>query len=259
MERSLSGRVVALTKCGKPPERTIFFQSTFSSRHSGRAPTGPTRRSMSRDGIRLVHLTKRFGPVTAVDSISLDIRAGEFFSLLGPSGCGKTTLLRLIAGLELPDSGHLEISGREMTRLPPQKRPVHTVFQSYALFPHLTVFDNVAFALRMQQIPSAEIQTRVAEAMELVHISELAKRFPHQISGGQKQRVALARALINRPEVLLLDEPLAAIDAKLRKQLQCDLRQLQRKLGTTFIYVTHDQDEAFSLSDRIAVMRSGKI
>jgi len=214
---------------------------------------------MSKDAIRLIQLAKRFGTVLAVDSISLDIRAGEFFSLLGPSGCGKTTLLRLIAGLELPDSGSLEIYGKEMTRAVPQKRPVNTVFQNYALFPHLTVFDNVGFALRMRKITSPEIQRRVKESMDLVQISELSSRFPHEISGGQKQRVALARALINQPEVLLLDEPLAAIDAKLRKQLQCDLRQLQRKLGTTFIYVTHDQEEALSMSDRIAVMRSGKI
>jgi spermidine/putrescine transport system ATP-binding protein len=214
---------------------------------------------MSDRSVRIFQLKKKFGAVAAVDSISLDINAGEFFSLLGPSGCGKTTLLRLVAGLEQPDSGTIAISGKEMTHSLPQTRPVNMVFQNYALFPHLNVAQNVAFGLRMRGINSAEIGKRSQASMEMVQIAELSKRFPHQLSGGQKQRVALARALINEPEVLLLDEPLAAIDAKLRKQLQSDLKELQRKLGTTFIYVTHDQDEALSMSDRIALLRAGKI
>jgi spermidine/putrescine transport system ATP-binding protein len=214
---------------------------------------------VSIDAISLENITKRFGTVTAVDGISLAIPAGEFFSLLGPSGCGKTTLLRLIAGLEQPDSGELRIDGSPMASVPPQKRPVNTVFQNYALFPHLNAFDNVAFGLRMRKTGRPEIDRRVKSALELVHVPELRDRFPHQISGGQKQRVALARALVNEPAVLLLDEPLAAIDAKLRAQLQSELKTLQRQLQTTFLYVTHDQSEALSLSDRLAVLSHGRI
>lgn len=214
---------------------------------------------MNSEAIALENLTKRFGAVTAVDGASLTIGRGEFFSLLGPSGCGKTTLLRLIAGLEQPDSGQLSIEGVPMTGVPAQKRPVNTVFQNYALFPHLNVFDNVAFGLRMKREPNREIQKRVESALDLVHVSELRLRLPSQISGGQKQRVALARALVNEPKVLLLDEPLAAVDAKLRWQLQTDLKALQRNLGTTFIYVTHDQDEALGMSDRLAVLERGRI
>jgi spermidine/putrescine transport system ATP-binding protein len=204
-------------------------------------------------------LCKRFASVRALDGISLEIQPGEFFSLLGPSGCGKTTLLRIAAGFETPDGGELRIAGTRMDGIPPQERSVNTVFQNYALFPHLNVFDNVAFGLRMKKTPSSKVSERVEKALGLVHIAELRERFPSQISGGQKQRVALARALINEPKVLLLDEPLAAIDAKLRAELQTELKKLQRSLGTTFIYVTHDQDEALALSDRVAVMRAGRV
>lgn len=204
-------------------------------------------------------LVRRFGRVEALAGVSLTIRKGEFFSLLGPSGCGKTTLLRIIGGLDAPDSGGLKISGVDAAEIPAHKRPVNTVFQSYALFPHMTVRDNVAFGLLMKKIPTAQLGERVARVMDLVQITELAQRRPAQISGGQKQRVALARALVNEPEVLLLDEPLGALDLKLRKQLQMELHQLQRRLGITFIHVTHDQDEALVMSDRIAVMNAGHI
>jgi spermidine/putrescine transport system ATP-binding protein len=191
--------------------------------------------------------------------VSLTINKGEFFSLLGPSGCGKTTLLRLIAGLDAPDAGTLRISGQDVSAIPAHRRPVNTVFQSYALFPHLNVRDNVGFGLRMKQVPRPEQTQRVDRVMALVQISDLAKRRPAELSGGQKQRVALARALVNEPEVLLLDEPLGALDLKLRKQLQVELHQLQRQLGITFIHVTHDQEEALSMSHRVAVMQAGKI
>jgi spermidine/putrescine transport system ATP-binding protein len=209
--------------------------------------------------IEAVGLVRRFGRVEALAEVSVKIRKGEFFSLLGPSGCGKTTLLRLIAGLDLPDAGTLKIGGISAEDIPAHKRPVNTVFQSYALFPHLTVRDNVAFGLRMKKVAAAQIAERVARAMTLVQINELAGRKPEQLSGGQKQRVAVARALINEPDVLLLDEPLGALDLKLRKQLQVELNQLQRRLGITFIYVTHDQEEALVMSDRIAVMNAGRI
>ena len=209
--------------------------------------------------IEVKDLTRKFGDVVALDHISLSIRKGEFFSLLGPSGCGKTTLLRLVAGLDVPNEGAIFIDGIDMHEIPAHKRPVNTVFQSYALFPHLTVRDNVAFGLRMKKLPQPEIAERVRRVMDLVEIPELAERKPAQLSGGQKQRVALARAIVNEPMGLLLDEPLGALDLKLRKQLQVELLQLQRRLGITFIYVTHDQEEALVMSDRIAVMRAGKI
>jgi spermidine/putrescine transport system ATP-binding protein len=212
-----------------------------------------------RPAVEACGLTRRFGEVTALDHVSLVIQPGEFFSLLGPSGCGKTTLLRLIAGLDAPDEGRLHIAGTDATDLPAHRRPVNTVFQSYALFPHLDVWNNVAFGLRMKKVAAPEIDRRVSQVMELVEIAPLARRRPSELSGGQKQRVALARAIVNEPQVLLLDEPLAALDLKLRKQLQIELRQLQRRLGMTFIYVTHDQEEALVLSDRIAVMRNGHI
>jgi spermidine/putrescine transport system ATP-binding protein len=214
---------------------------------------------VSSEAIALEHVTKRFDKATALDRISLAVRDGEFFSLLGPSGCGKTTLLRLIAGLEYPDEGKLNICGVSMLGISPQRRPVNTVFQNYALFPHLKVFDNVAFGLRMRRTARPDIARRVSDALELTAIADLRDRLPNQLSGGQKQRVALARALVNEPSVLLLDEPLAAVDAKLRAQLQADLKSLQRRLGTTFLYVTHDQDEALALSDRVAVLSSGRV
>jgi spermidine/putrescine transport system ATP-binding protein len=209
--------------------------------------------------VELVQLTKRFGSFAAVDGIDVDIPAGEFFSLLGPSGCGKTTTLRMIAGFERPDSGEVRLDGSDMSRTTPARRPVNTVFQSYALFPHLRIRDNVAFGLRRQGVPKADVETRVGEALELVQLSEYAGRKPGQLSGGQQQRVALARALVLKPSVLLLDEPLGALDAKLRRQLQVELKQLQEQVGITFVYVTHDQEEALTMSDRLAVMNRGRV
>ncbi len=208
--------------------------------------------------IELDNVVRRFGRVEALGNVTLCIRKGEFFSLLGPSGCGKTTLLRIIAGLDLPDEGTVRIGGQDVRDVPAHRRPVNTVFQSYALFPHLNVFDNVAFGLRMKKFPPGEIDTRVKRMMALVEIEALAGRKPSELSGGQKQRVALARAVVNEPQVLLLDEPLGALDLKLRKQLQVELHGLQRRLGITFVYVTHDQDEALTMSDRIAVMNAGR-
>jgi spermidine/putrescine transport system ATP-binding protein len=215
--------------------------------------------------VALHGVTKRFpGPkgaddVVAVDDIDLDIRDGEFFSLLGPSGCGKTTTLRMIAGFEYPTAGSIQIFGDEVGLEPPNRRPVNTVFQSYALFPHMTVEDNIAFGLQMQKVDQGEITRRVAEVIELVQLQGREKRKPKQLSGGQQQRVALARALVNHPKVLLLDEPLGALDLKLRQAMQVELKQLQERVGITFVYVTHDQEEALTMSDRIAVMDGGKL
>ena len=209
--------------------------------------------------VELKNATKRFGAFTAVDDVSLQIASGEFLTLLGPSGCGKTTLLRLVAGFDLPTSGSVWLGGEEVTHLPPYRRPVNQVFQSYALFPHLTVAENVGFGLRMQRVPPAESAARVAEALALVSLDGLDARRPHELSGGQRQRVALARALVCRPKVLLLDEPLSALDAKLRRAMQFELKRLQRQLGITFVFVTHDQEEALTMSDRIAIVNRGRI
>ncbi|UFP95570.1 ABC transporter ATP-binding protein [Gloeobacter morelensis] len=198
-------------------------------------------------------------PLRAVDAVSLAVRSGEFFSLLGESGCGKTTVLRLMGGFEQPDGGTIVIAGQPMAGVPPYRRPVNTVFQSYALFPHLNVYQNIAFGLEMERLARAEVRLRVEEMLALVRLEKLAARKPHQLSGGQKQRVALARALAKRPAVLLLDEPLSALDLKLRQQLRLELKALQRQTGITFIFVTHDQEEALSLSDRVGVMRAGRL
>ncbi len=209
--------------------------------------------------VKLEGLEKRFEDVVAVDAVDLEIAAGEFFSLLGPSGCGKTTTLRLIAGFERPTAGDVRLDGVSLAAVPPDRRNVNTVFQSYALFPHLNVLDNVAFGMRYQRVPRKDRERRAKEALELVELGDLAKRRPHQLSGGQQQRVALARALVLRPKVLLLDEPLGALDAKIRRQLRVELKALQEDVGTTFIFVTHDQEEALSMSDRIAVMHEGRV
>ena len=209
--------------------------------------------------VELRQVSKRYGEDTAIESIDLSIVEGEFFSILGPSGCGKTTTLRLIAGFEQPSTGEILIQGHDMSRTPAHRRSVNTVFQSYALFDHMTVWDNIAFGLRIKRLGRSQLQQRVADALRLVKMEGFAKRYPRQLSGGQKQRVALARALINRPAVMLLDEPLGALDLKLRKQMQVELSNLHRQLGITFVMVTHDQEEALSLSDRIAVMRDGAI
>jgi len=222
--------------------------------------TGGAERDATRSvAVELSGVTKRFGEFVAVDDLSLDIYEGEFFSLLGPSGCGKTTTLRMIAGFEEPTGGSISVAGEQVQGVPPYRRPVNTVFQSYAIFPHLNVFDNVAFGLRRSGVKGEELNTRVTEACEMVQLSGFEKRKPTMLSGGQQQRVALARALVNRPKVLLLDEPLGALDLKLRKELQLELRTLQHEVGITFVYVTHDQEEALTMSDRIAVMNEGKV
>jgi len=204
-------------------------------------------------------VVKRFGEFTAVEECSFSVRQGEIFALLGPSGCGKTTLLRLLAGLLAPDAGRILVAGEDVTALPPEKRPVNTVFQSYALFPHLSVRDNIAFGLKMAKRPRQEIDAEVDRMLDLVDLREHASKKPHLISGGQKQRVAIARALVNKPRVLLLDEPLAALDLKLRQRLLVELDEIHDEVGTTFLYVTHDQTEAMAISDRIAVMRAGQV
>ncbi|MGV3661352.1 MAG: ABC transporter ATP-binding protein [Prosthecobacter sp.] len=211
------------------------------------------------DFLVIDRVSKSFGPLRAVDDVSLAVRKGEAFSLLGPSGCGKTTLLRMIAGFERPDTGRILVDGQDITALPPEQRPVNTVFQNYALFPHLSVWENVAFGLRMSRRPRQEIRSGVDLMLDMVRLTEHARKRPAQLSGGQRQRVAIARALVNRPQVLLLDEPLAALDLKLRQHMLLELNTIHEQVGTTFIYVTHDQGEAMSLSDRIAVMNAGKV
>ena len=209
--------------------------------------------------LEIQNVTRRFGEFTAVDGVSIDIEAGEFFTLLGPSGCGKTTLLRMIAGFDLPDGGRIMLNGHDLADQPPEGRPVRTVFQSYALFPHMTVEGNIAFPLQMAKTPAAAIPGKIQEALEDVRLTGFGKRYPHELSGGQKQRVAIGRALVTHPTVLLLDEPLAALDAKLREEMQIELINLQKEVGITFVYVTHDQTEALALSHRIAVMNKGRV
>jgi spermidine/putrescine transport system ATP-binding protein len=218
------------------------------------APEGSVR-----GAVLIAGVSKHFGGTTAVRSLDLAVHPGEFLSLLGPSGCGKTTTLRMLSGFEVPDTGDIHISGQSVTGLPPHRRDVNTVFQAYALFPHLSVAENVAYGLRQRKVARPEVNQRVTEALEMVRMTALAARRPHQLSGGQQQRVALARALVNRPSVLLLDEPLGALDRKLREDMQIELKLLQSKLGITFVFVTHDQEEALSMSDRVAVMRDGVI
>src|SRR5512139_1561482 len=209
--------------------------------------------------LEIRNVTRRFGSLVAVDRVSLAIEPGEFFTLLGPSGCGKTTLLRMIAGFDEPDEGELFLDGKPLAGIAPEKRPVHTVFQSYALFPHMTVAGNIAFPLEMAGRPREEIARRVRETLALVHLEDKGEAFPHELSGGQKQRVALARGLVNKPRLLLLDEPLGALDAKLREEMQVELINLQRDVGVTFVFVTHAQQEALALSHRIAVMNNGRV
>jgi spermidine/putrescine transport system ATP-binding protein len=224
-------------------------------------PQAPTHEAAAdrQVDISLEHVTKRFDDVTAVDDLTLEIERGGFFALLGPSGCGKTTTLRMIGGFEEPTEGTIRLGAQEVTGLPPYKRDVNTVFQSYALFPHLTIFENVAFGLRRRGVRGQELKGKVGHILELVQLAGFDRRKPSQISGGQQQRVALARALVNTPRVLLLDEPLGALDLKLRKEMQLFLKALQQEIGITFVHVTHDQEEAMTMADRIAVMRAGKI
>jgi spermidine/putrescine transport system ATP-binding protein len=212
-----------------------------------------------RGSVELTDVTKRFGTMVAVDALNLTVRPGEFLSLLGPSGCGKTTTLRMLAGFEQPDEGFIRISGQFVQGVAPHKRDVNTVFQQYALFPHMSVWDNVAFGPRSRKVPEAELRAQVDTMLDIVRLNELAKRKPNQLSGGQQQRVALARALVNRPSVLLLDEPLGALDLKLRQAMQIELKRIQRDVGITFVFVTHDQEEALTMSDRIAVMTQGRL
>lgn len=211
------------------------------------------------EDLHIVHVTKSFGAFTAVDDLSLTIPGGSFFALLGPSGCGKTTTLRMVAGLETPSEGQILLGDRDITTSRPYQRSINTVFQSYALFPHLDIFENVAFGLRRKGLKGADVEQRVADVLELVELAPLARRRPGQLSGGQQQRVAVARALVNRPDVLLLDEPLGALDLKLRRQMQIELKRIQSEVGTTFIHVTHDQEEAMTMADTVAVMNAGVI
>src|SRR3954466_13327655 len=223
------------------------------------APTQDAQTGNALPDIRLVGVRKLYGDVVAVDGVDLEIRSGEFFTLLGPSGSGKTTCLRMIAGFERPDEGRIELAGEDVSRLPPAERDVNTVFQDYALFPHMSVGDNVAYGLKVKKVAKAERAQRVDEALKMVRLDGYGDRRPSQLSGGQRQRVALARALVNRPRVLLLDEPLGALDLKLREQMQVELKAIQAQVGITFVFVTHDQAEALTMSDRVAVFNHGRI
>ena len=217
-------------------------------------PAADSRAEAEPPAIRVLGLRKNYGPVVALDGVDITIERGEFFTLLGPSGSGKTTLLRLIAGFDRPDAGVIELDGRDISRVPPYSRDVNTVFQDYALFPHMTVAENVQYGLRVRRVPKAERRERATRALEMVRLGGLGGRKPTQLSGGQRQRVALARAIVNEPQVLLLDEPLGALDFKLRQEMQIELQHVQREVGITFVYVTHDQEEALAMSDRIAVL-----
>jgi putative spermidine/putrescine transport system ATP-binding protein len=222
-------------------------------------PAADSRTEAEPPAIRVLGLRKNYGSVVALDGVDITIERGEFFTLLGPSGSGKTTLLRLIAGFERPDAGVIELGGRDISRVPPYSRDVNTVFQDYALFPHMTVAENVQYGLRVRRVPKAERRERATRALEMVRLGGLGGRKPTQLSGGQRQRVALARAIVNEPQVLLLDEPLGALDFKLRQEMQIELQHVQREVGITFVYVTHDQEEALAMSDRIAVLSNGRI
>jgi putative spermidine/putrescine transport system ATP-binding protein len=231
----------------------------MASERSTEGEQASARRAVPPPDIRLRGLVKRYGDVIAVDRVDLDVARGEFFTLLGPSGSGKTTTLRLVAGFELPDAGTVELGGEEVSRVPPYARDVNTVFQDYALFPHMTVQENVEYGLRIRKVPRGERRRRAGEALEMVRLDGYGSRKPGQLSGGQRQRVALARAIVNRPRVLLLDEPLGALDLKLRQEMQIELKRIQGEVGITFVYVTHDQEEALTMSDRLAVFNEGRI